>query len=468
MGVGKTAFVTAGTLLTLVLLAFLSYGKFLSVNRQALNDFLDSEVGLATNPSDSPVVKTEPSSLPLFAKIFLPIGKPADPATGQNEVNFNTVKPSALPEDDFVVIEDNFFADQTGSGDGETEPGPLIKLVISEILFGTKDSAKEEFVEFYNPNGFAVELSGWELRKKTENGNDSVLVSSQKFSGAIRPKSYFLISHPDFSEKFGADLVWSSKSYAVSENNAIYLLDDFGRQIDLVGCGSAFDYESTACVAPETGVSVSRPVNADTDNNQNDFSFSQPSPKTDFIPYVQPAPSPQLSLPVSPSPSPVVVTPSPTPTLIIEVSPDSTNSPQASQIPEPSPEPTHSPPAGGSPTPEISFPQIIAVQVGLEGSVNSDFIKLHNPNSGVLDLKDYKLVKKTTSGTEYTVKSWRTEDESRRVVSGGEDFYWVNSGYQEKIDELASSGRKFFSTTATISETNLIILKYLDEQVGIW
>lgn len=442
---------------TLIGLIFANFGS----------DFLDSEVGLAEKSSDPSVGGAKASSPPpLLAKVLPPVKKPAV-SSKQNEVNFDIVKPTASPESDLAPVGKDFFTNQTSGSGEEAEAGPLLKLAISEVLFGTKNSSKEEFVELYNPNNFAVELSKWELRKKTENGNDSVLVSSQKFSGAIQPKSYFLISHPDFSEKFGADLAWSSKSYSISENNAIYLLDDFGRQIDLVGCGPAFDYENAACVAPETGVSVSRPDNSDTDNNQKDFSFSKPTPKQSFVAYVPqltPSPlSPQPNPPVSPSPSPSPeISPSPSPAESPLISPE------PSSLPSPSPSPNGESGESPSPLPEILFPQITEVQIGLEGSANSDFIKVYNPNSAVLDLKDYKLIKKTTSGTEYTIKSWRAEDENNRIVSGLSDFYWVNSGYQEKITELNDQGIKVFFTTATISATNRVILKHLDDQVSVW
>ncbi len=439
-------------LATLIGLIFANFGS----------DFLDSEVGLATKSSDPSVGGAKASSPPpLLAKVLPPVKKPAV-SSRQNEVNFDIVKPTTSPESDLAPVGKDFFTNQTSGSGEEAEAGPLLKLAISEVLFDTKNSSKEEFVELYNPNNFAVELSKWELRKKTENGNDSVLVSSQKFSGAIQPKSYFLISHPDFSEKFGADLAWSSKSYSISENNAIYLLDDFGRQIDLVGCGPAFDYENAACVAPETGVSVSRPDNSDTDNNQKDFSFSKPTPKQSFVAYVYPsteAPSSPQQAPPDSTGSPqatptILITPSPTPS----PSPEPEASPQTSLTPElPSPEPS----------PELLSLQIVGVQFDSgEDSLNADFVKIFNPNSSVVVLKGYKLVKKvTSSGNEYNLNYEWTEVDQAPANS---DFYWVSSKYPEKIEELRNQGLTVFERDITITATNQIILKYLNKQVDVW
>ncbi len=433
-GLGGITFITAGVLLTIALLAFFSYNKF-------SGDFLSSEIGLKTG-------KTEASALPLLAKI-LPRSKPAA-SRAQDGINFDIDKPTVSSETSLAPAGEDFFVSQTNKSDEETEAGPLKKLVISEVLFSTKDSAKEEFVELFNPNDFAVNLFEWELRKKTENGNDSVLVSRAKFSGKVQPKDYFLVSHPDFSGKFDAELAWSSKSYSISENNAIYLSDNFGRQIDLVGCGSAFDYEAAACSVPETGVSTSRPNNVDTDNNQKDFSFSKPTPKQSFVAYISVLPPSQQVSPAPPQPSP-------TPSL-----------PAGGPSPSPQLSPTPNPGSGVSilptPSPEILPLQITAVQFGLPDYTHADFVEMFNPNSFVLGLKGYKLVKKVaSSGNEDNLNYEWTET---NFASANSNFYWVSSRYPEKIDELRNQGFTVFERDKTITETNGIGLRHNGELIA--
>ncbi|HCI05690.1 TPA: hypothetical protein DEX28_03000 [Patescibacteria group bacterium] len=407
-GLGQIAFITAGTLLAFGFFVFAVSGGY-------FRSFLETRVSL--NPE-----------APLSEKIGAFSPKPSQ----KTKIVFDSKKPAAssnVPETQVPPLTADFF----GASFAENKPGaeeaekPFSKILISEVLFGTKNSAREEFVELFNPNDFDVDLSSWELRKKTESGQDSVLVSAEKFSGKILSQGYFLISHPDFSEKFGAGTGWSSKSYSISENNAIYLFDSSGRLADLLGCGSAFDYEGSSCSTPESGKSVSRKAqNQDTNNNLGDFVVSEVSPKNPVVLALLPSSTPLLSL-------------SPSPSLL--------QSPAASQV-------------------SLTSAQIKEVQFGLTGSLNSDFVKMFNPNSVNLDLKDYKLVKKTaSSGNETSLKSWRN-DGSDGIIPAQAYFYWVNSNYQEKISELQTQGIRFFMTTGTITETNGVALKYQDAMVS--
>jgi hypothetical protein len=133
-------------------------------------------------------------------------------------------------------------------------------------------------------------------------------------------------------------------------------------------------------------------------------------------------------------------------------------SPVPTPTPELSPEPSPSP----SPTPALVHPSIAFIQFGIEGNANADFIELYNSNSVTLDLTEYKLVKKTGSGSEYTIKSWGS---SSVAISGKTYFYWVNSSYTDKINELINQGVYVATTTATITDTNGIALKYQDTVV---
>lgn len=440
-GFGQITFLIAGVLTIITALLFFGFQFFDS-------GWLDKKIGLIKEEKDletTPAVSVA-NSEKFLAKIF----SPSKTLPGQSKIAFDSEKPIlgsdlASPS----LLPTGFFESKTKETQEETESGPLQKLVISEILFDTEASSKQEFVELFNPNDFPLDLSGWELRKKTETGNDSVLVSSQKFFGTINPNSYFLISHPDFAESFKADLSWSSKGYSISENNAIYLFDAFSRQIDLVGCGSAFDYENAVCQVPEKGISISRSQNLDSDNNQKDFAFSQPSPGQNFIAYA-PLPSPAIS-PVS-SYIPPGLSPHPSPETTEGVA---TPSPSLVLSPEPTPSPQ-----------TLSHPEIIEVQFGIEGNANADFVKMFNANDAALDLKDYKLYKKTaSSGNETSLKSWRNDGEAG-IIPGQSYFYWVNSGYQEKIDDLSSQGIKFFMTSGTITDTNGIGLKFQEQLVS--
>ncbi len=135
--------------------------------------------------------------------------------------------------------------------------------VISEIkLTGGTGKTTDEFVELYNPTDQTVDLTGWTLVKKTASGNSYVLVND--FSGqSIAPYSYFLVSHPiGYFGSVAADWHYDT-SNSVSDNNTVMLIDDQGNTVDMVGFGSAGEYEGEAISNPGANKSAERKAFAD-------------------------------------------------------------------------------------------------------------------------------------------------------------------------------------------------------------
>ncbi len=110
------------------------------------------------------------------------------------------------------------------------------EIIINKVMIGQKDGAKNEFVELYNASNTSISLQGYSLKKKTASGNESLLISNKNFSGLITPKSYFLISSPEFGEKIKADLNYSN-SNSLAKNNTILLYDNNNILIDKIDCG---------------------------------------------------------------------------------------------------------------------------------------------------------------------------------------------------------------------------------------
>jgi len=185
-----------------------------------------------------------------------------------------------------------------GSGGGNqsssppSPPPPKFGILINEIQLEGQTS-KDEFVELFNSLNEEVDLASFSLKKKTSSGSESSLVSSDKFSGKIPPKGYFLIAPqpnsdgtPNYQGDAPADLFYSGKTYSIAANNAILLYDSNNNLIDKVGFGQAKDFEGN--VFPENskkGQSLGRKwietdqKSQDTDNNQNDFEIQIPTPK---------------------------------------------------------------------------------------------------------------------------------------------------------------------------------------------
>jgi len=151
------------------------------------------------------------------------------------------------------------------------------KLLISEIQILP---AEKRFIELYNPNDQALNLTGWYIQRKTKTAITwTSLVSANKFSGKeIQPKSHFLIAgtsnlNPDI---FLDDLI-------LTEDNVIQVKNPNQDISDKVGWGGAQDYERMPAQNPQSGESIGRKFveesYQDTDDNSNDFEIQNPTPK---------------------------------------------------------------------------------------------------------------------------------------------------------------------------------------------
>ncbi len=154
--------------------------------------------------------------------------------------------------------------------------GPSV--VINEIMTADQNSTKNEFIELYNQGSQDVDLAGFRLVKKTASGSESTLVSSAKFVGIIKSHGYFVIAYPDFKNSVETDLVYSSASYSIADDNTVLLYDENGEMIDKVGYGGASDFETKAAQNPEAGFSLGRLEGKDTADNSQDFAVQNPSP----------------------------------------------------------------------------------------------------------------------------------------------------------------------------------------------
>jgi hypothetical protein len=91
---------------------------------------------------------------------------------------------------------------------------------------------------------------------------------------------------------------------------------------------------------------------------------------------------------------------------------------------------------------------IAAVQIAGASSTN-DFVKIYNPESAAVDISGWKLHKKSSTGTDYSLK----EMPSGTSVPAGGYFTWANSagGFSESVNADVSS-------TETLSADNSVAL----------
>lgn len=118
-------------------------------------------------------------------------------------------------------------------------------VVINEVQI---NPIGERFIELYNSDNSAVDLTGWYLQRKTQTGNSfSSLVSSTYFENkTIDAKSYFLIS----KNALGLS------SFSLTESNTIQLKKSEKEIVDKIGWGDC----SESCVSenPPEGQSTQK------------------------------------------------------------------------------------------------------------------------------------------------------------------------------------------------------------------
>lgn len=197
----------------------------------------------------------------------------------------------------------------------EVPQEPLKNILISEIQIEGQ-TAKDEFVELYNPNNVDVNLTGFSLKKKISNGSESNLVSGANFVGSIPALGYFLIAPrnnedgtPNYTGAIPPDLNFSGKDYSITPDNTILFYNNEQTPIllDKVGFGMATDFEVLTTVTPEDGKALARiwldseNTEQDTDNNFNDFQIKTPTPKSkNREPSIEPSVEPMEPKDIAP------------------------------------------------------------------------------------------------------------------------------------------------------------------------
>lgn len=133
--------------------------------------------------------------------------------------------------------------------------GAADHVVISEIQT-TGATAKDEFVELYNPSGAPVDMTGWRLSRRTARGTEYNLLTI--FPTCTIPAcGYFLITHPGVYTNT-RDATYSTLQYIASDNTVILYSDPGFTVVDMVGMGSATFSETATITNPVAGGSIER------------------------------------------------------------------------------------------------------------------------------------------------------------------------------------------------------------------
>ncbi len=150
------------------------------------------------------------------------------------------------------------------------------KILISKVkIVKGVDNNQGEFIEFYNPNEFPIDLSGWYLKKITRNGNYSNLnlVAPTKIKAVIQPFSYFLIVNKETCNtlNISADYIYPTSSvYGLTYDNGLALFDNNDKLIDYLCWG---DVENFNCLEnpPENKVIERKKISHEEVLNQEEL-----------------------------------------------------------------------------------------------------------------------------------------------------------------------------------------------------
>ncbi|MDD5750780.1 MAG: DUF1566 domain-containing protein, partial [Candidatus Pacebacteria bacterium] len=302
---------------------------------------------------------------------------------------------------------------QSSGNQTTTVPPPAaIEIIISEVRTESQDSAKDEYIELYNPNNFTVNLGGFILRKKTSNGSESSLVSSSKFQGSIAAFGYFLIT----PQSAGAgDLSYSSAGYYIAQTNSILLYDKYERLLDKAE--NVVHPSDNSFGRKLTGLNDSEKKYQQTRSSAADFEIQIPTPGADNQTVPEPATSTDPGQSTTTPDIPATTTPA-------------TSTPATT-------------------TPPVLL--ISEIQTGDASSTDNDFIEIFNPNDHDVDISDFQLKKQTSTGTS-TGYSLCVFPASSTIPAKGH-FLWANADYQMP-DNLVPD----ITRASTISPDNSVAL----------
>lgn len=194
-------------------------------------------------------------------------------------------------------------------------------VVINEVYGGGGNSGSvlnNDFVELYNPTGAPIDVTGWVIEQRSASNG---LGGKATLTGVVPAKGYFLVqgaagnNSPEPGPAPDA-----TATFNFSGKQAVAVLNDAsGARVDLVGWGTATQFEGAAAPATANSTSIQRAaVGVDTDNNAADFIVGAPTPVNSGA---EGAPTD----PVDPAPIPGTVTP------IAQIQGTSDDSPLAGQ-----------------------------------------------------------------------------------------------------------------------------------------
>lgn len=159
------------------------------------------------------------------------------------------------------------------------------EILITEIQIAAAKSSNHDFIELFNPTTNIIDISGFQLKKKTATGKEySIRILPEE--SILLSKSYFLWTNSSYasSTQIPAN---STSTQTLAKNNSIALLDKNKSIIDAVAWGTSTNPFVETVPFPENpdenrnlGRKIDNNQNyIDTNDNSQDFELQNPTPK---------------------------------------------------------------------------------------------------------------------------------------------------------------------------------------------
>jgi hypothetical protein len=337
------------------------------------------------------------------------------------------------------------------------------EVIFNEIAWmGSPLSSTAEWMEIKNISAAAVSLSGWELL----NAAGKIKISFTSNDGALAPGGLLLLSRGTTTP---AGAIGATKAYSgdlVNTGDTLALMDpqcDVSDYLDASGGWPAGNNTTKATLERDAdgigwhtsaqpggtpgaensagpvattlaSTPTSQPQNsAPVENTMEDTSLSSDSDVAT-----------STSVIVSSSSIDVDATTQSTTTTSADNGSNGDNGASNSNGADNSTSTATATPAA----PASSHIIIAAVQIA-GASSNNDLVKFYNPTAAAIDMSGWKLHKKSSTGTDYSLKVFPAGS----VIGAGQSFVWANSddGFSETVSANVSS-------TETLAADNSVAL----------
>ncbi len=183
-----------------------------------------------------------------------------------------------------------FGVDVFAHAEGATPPTPLLvspHLVISQFQAGGTSNANDEFIEIHNTSANPVDLNGYRVVYRSQNGTNDVNMMDWTTSVIVPPGGYYLIASNVYTGSAAPDITFNNSTCScalAAGQGGLGIRQgplDTGVLLDAVGWGTGSNilFEGTRTTAPGNNNSKARKQQGcqDTDDNAADFETLTPS-----------------------------------------------------------------------------------------------------------------------------------------------------------------------------------------------